>query len=239
LGVNDASDQQRSLDSVSLSDRDRLAEGRDREAEERDVAAHDRDGLAADGSGERSIERSLAALDRTNAARDRASAAADRESARHELAFAGIDDLTGAMNRRAGLVAIQHEMDRAERSGEALTVAFVDTVGLKAVNDTKGHAAGDRMLEAITDCIRADLRPYDLLVRVGGDEFVSTHLGQAVAQVSSRYEKLSDHLAADPEGARMAVGLAAHVHGDSLGDLVGRADQAMLAGRRHSPRRSE
>jgi diguanylate cyclase (GGDEF)-like protein len=215
-----------------MSDRDRAAEERDRGAEGRDLAARGRDDVAANGSGERSIERTLAAMDRTNAARDRASAAADRESARHALAFAGIDDLTGAMNRRAGLAAVRREMDRAERRGEVLTLAFVDTVGLKAVNDTEGHAAGDRMLEAITDCIRQDLRPYDLLVRVGGDEFVSTHSGQEMGQVGARYAKLSHDLAAEPAGARMSVGLAAHQKGDSLGALVERADQAMLAGRR-------
>jgi diguanylate cyclase (GGDEF)-like protein len=123
-------------------------------------------------------------------------------------------------------------MDRADRSGEVLTLAFVDTVGLKGINDTEGHAAGDRVVEAVASCIRQDLRSYDLLVRIGGDEFMSTHPGQGVAQVGARYEKLSRELAEKPGGARITVGLAAHQQGDSLGEFVDRADQAMLAGRR-------
>jgi diguanylate cyclase (GGDEF)-like protein len=220
-----------------MSERDRAAEERDREADRRDVAAQSRDDVAAGISGHRSIERSLAAMDRSDGAQDRASAAADRESARHELAFAGIDDLTGAMNRRHGLAAVQREIDRAERGGEELTLAFVDSVGLKEINDTEGHAAGDRVLEAIGDSIRRDLGPSDLLVRVGGDEFVSTYAGQTVAQVSARYERVSCDLAAKGGGA-VRVGLTARRQGDSLGDLVGRADQAMLSERRSSSIRS-
>jgi diguanylate cyclase (GGDEF)-like protein len=216
-----------------MSDRDQAAEERDRDAERRDVAAQARDDVVA-GKGERSIARALAALDRDNGARDRASAADDRESSRRELASAGLDDLTGAMGRRSGLAAIQREMDRAERSGEELTLAFVDTVGLKAINDTRGHAAGDRVLEAIATAIGDDLRSYDLLVRIGGDEFVCSHSGQDAAQLDARYEGVSRLLDAGESGAKMTVGLAALRPGDSLGELVERADQAMLVDRRTS-----
>ena len=65
-----------------------------------------------------------------------------------ELAAEGIDDLTGAMLRRVGLGAIQREMDRTQRSGEMLVVAYVDVDGLKAVNDNAGHMAGDALLTA-------------------------------------------------------------------------------------------
>jgi diguanylate cyclase (GGDEF)-like protein len=224
---------ERLLDFVSMSDRDRAAEERDREAEGRDLAAQGRDDIAG-ATGERSIVRALAAMDRHIGARDRAAAAADRESARRDLASAGLDDLTGAMGRRAGLAAIQREMDRAERSGEELVLAFVDTVGLKEINDTKGHAAGDRVLEAIATTMKEDLRCHDFLVRVGGDEFVCTHSGQDAAQLDARYEALSGLLAAAASDARMTVGLAALRSGDSLGELIDRADRAMLAVRRSS-----
>jgi diguanylate cyclase (GGDEF)-like protein len=225
-------DQERSLDPISMSVRDQAAEERDREAEERDAAAQARDGLIADGTGEGSIQRALAAMDRINARRDRAQAARDRESARHDLAYAGIDPLTGAMGRGVGLAAIRREMDRAERTGERLVLAYVDAVGLKAINDTSGHTVGDRLLEDIATSLKQDLRPYDLVARVGGDEFVCTHLGQGIDQIAVRYSLLSHHLATKAGGAKMTVGLAALQPGDSLRELVERADLAMIAGRR-------
>ena len=136
------------------------------------------------------------------------------------------------MGRGVGLAAVRREMDRAERTGEQLVLSFVDTVGLKAINDTRGHRAGDRVLEAIATSLKQDLRSYDLVARVGGDEFVCTHLGQSTAQVDARYGLLSRRLAEESNGARVTVGLATFRAGDSLGDLVDRADQAMLADRR-------
>jgi diguanylate cyclase (GGDEF)-like protein len=230
--MNEIDDGGRALDPISASKRDGAADARDRRADLRDVAAAARDDIANAGEGHRSIQRSLASLDRKNAAGDRADAARDRDAARRDLAFEGIDNLTGAMRRRVGLAAVQREMDRAERSGDELTLAFVDTVGLKAINDTRGHAAGDRVLEDIAGSIRGDLRSYDLLVRVGGDEFVCTHWGLDVAHVGARYKSLSRQLDAARGGAKMTVGLASMRPGDSLGELVDRADQAMLADRR-------
>jgi diguanylate cyclase (GGDEF)-like protein len=230
--MSEIDEQGRSLDPISVSERDIAADERDHRADLRDVAADARDDVANAGEGHRSIQRGLASLDRRNAAGDRADAARDRDAARRDLALEGIDGLTGAMRRRVGLAAVQREMDRAERGGDELTLAFVDTVGLKAINDTKGHAAGDQVLEDIAGSIRGDLRSYDLVVRVGGDEFVCTHWGQDVDHVGARYRSLSDQLAVDANGAEMTVGLAAMRPGDSLGELVERADQAMLADRR-------
>jgi diguanylate cyclase (GGDEF)-like protein/PAS domain S-box-containing protein len=170
--------------------------------------------------------------DRRKAVEDRRQAVRDRESADHEHAGEGIDSLTGAMRRRVGLEAIQREMDRAERIGDPLVLAFVDAVGLKLVNDTRGHLAGDTVLEDIVDCITEDLRSYDLVTRVGGDEFVCALPGQTVAQAELRYMDIASHLSQRESGARMTVGFAARQAGDSLSQLVDRADQAMLRIRR-------
>ena len=136
------------------------------------------------------------------------------------------------MGRAVGLAAVRREMDHAERTGEQLVLAFVDTVGLKEINDTWGHGAGDRVLEDVAAGLKEDLRSYDLVARIGGDEFVCTHPGQSAEQVDSRYGELSRRLTAGSTGARMRVGLATLRAGDSLGELVDRADQAMLADRR-------
>lgn len=216
---------------ISATVRDAAAERRDRAAEGRDLAAQVRD-REGDEDGNGSTGPNGASRDRREAAADRRQAARDRESASHELAYEGIDALTGVMRRRVGLAAIQCEMDRCERVGEPLVLAFVDTVGLKAINDTRGHTAGDRVLQDIAGCISDDLRSYDLVTRVGGDEFVCSFSPQTVPQAKVRYREISARLAERASGAQMTVGLAEQQPGDSLEGLVDRADQAMLGARR-------
>jgi diguanylate cyclase (GGDEF)-like protein len=63
-------------------------------------------------------------------------------------------------------------LERARRAEEGLVVAFVDVDGLKQVNDTEGHFAGDALLIPVANSLRAYLRSYDLVMRFGGDEFV-------------------------------------------------------------------
>jgi len=229
-GAGEQGDLGSVLDAGSGTRRDEAAERRDRAAEGRDVAAQARDDDVSDS--EQPGEQSDASRDRRDAAEDRRQAARDRESASHELAYEGIDSLTGVMRRRVGLAAIQREMDRAERTGELLVLAFIDTVGLKAVNDTKGHGAGDRVLKDIAGCITDDLRSYDLVTRVGGDEFVCTMSGQTIAQADLRYQQIALRLGERPSAAQFTVGLAARQKGDSIDELIDRADQAMIGARR-------
>jgi diguanylate cyclase (GGDEF)-like protein len=228
----DGGDRHGSPDALSPSLRDEAAQRRDRDAERRDLAAQLRDGLPGEDGERFAQQREFAAQDREDAAEDRRKAALDRESASYDLAYEGIDSLTGVMRRGVGLAAVQREMNRAERTGETLILAFVDTVGLKAINDTRGHAAGDKVLQEVAACITHDLRSYDLVARIGGDEFVCTLAGQSIAQAGARYREISTRLAAQANGARITIGFASRLEGDSVGDLVDRADQAMLEDRR-------
>jgi diguanylate cyclase (GGDEF)-like protein/PAS domain S-box-containing protein len=214
------------------STRDAAAERRDRAAEGRDIAAQIRDRLLSEGEQDPAGP-GEASQDRRDAADDRRQAAHDRELSSRELANEGIDSLTGVMRRRVGLAAIRREMDRAERTGEPFVLAFVDTVGLKLINDTEGHAVGDRVLRDVADCITETLRRYDLVTRVGGDEFVFTLAETSVPQAEARYAEIAKCLARRSNGAGMTVGLAALVKGDSLAQLVDRADQAMITSRRY------
>lgn len=216
---------------VGVSTRDAAAERRDRAAEGRDLAAQIRDRLFGEGE-QKPVTPGEASQDRRDAADDRRQAAHDRELASQELAHEGIDSLTGVMRRRVGLAAVRREMDRAERSGEPFVLAFVDTVGLKVINDTEGHAVGDRVLQDVASCITTTLRRYDLITRVGGDEFVFTLSEASIPQAEVRCRHIAECLASRASGAGMAVGLAALVKGDSLGQLIDRADQAMIASRR-------
>lgn len=84
-----------------------------------------------------------------------------------ERALAALDQLTGARSRGSGLAELARELARAERTSEPLTVVYVDVDHMKAINDSRGHAAGDDALVAVVEVIRGALRSYDLIVRVG------------------------------------------------------------------------
>jgi diguanylate cyclase (GGDEF)-like protein len=106
-------------------------------------------------------------------------------------------------------------------------LAFVDVDGLKAVNDGRGHAAGDRLLQRVADSVRAKLRSYDLIVRYGGDEFVCTISGQTLADVTRRFALVNTVLADRLDSGSVTVGFAELLHSDSAPDFVARADAAM------------
>jgi diguanylate cyclase (GGDEF)-like protein len=80
------------------------------------------------------------------------------------------DPLTGILNRRGFTSAAQRELERAQRYGHPLALAFVDVRGLKSVNDTRGHQAGDALLREVAALLLASSRSHDLVGRIGGDE---------------------------------------------------------------------
>jgi diguanylate cyclase (GGDEF)-like protein len=85
---------------------------------------------------------------------------------------AATDPLTGLANRRTILEALGVELERCRRSSAPCAVVFADLDHFKHVNDQYGHAAGDAVLSEIAHAMRASLRPYDLVGRYGGEEFV-------------------------------------------------------------------
>ncbi len=103
-------------------------------------------------------------------------------------------------------------------------VAYVDVVGLKAVNDAHGHAAGDRVLQHAVRRIRTQLRSYDSIVRVGGDEFLCVMSGMTIQDARQRFASVQTMLAADPDSLGIRVGFAALEPRDSAAELIQRAD---------------
>ena len=103
---------------------------------------------------------------------DRALLVATR-TATDELQVAAFSDpLTGCSNRRAFERDIERELARCARAELDLCVIAVDIDGLKAVNDSQGHAAGDRVLLQVVETFRRAMRSLDSVYRLGGDEFV-------------------------------------------------------------------
>jgi diguanylate cyclase (GGDEF)-like protein len=82
-----------------------------------------------------------------------------------------IDPLTGVLNRRGFIDAAERELARAQRYGRPFALAYADVRGLKAVNDTQGHLAGDALIRQATGLLEDSARADDVVGRLGGDEF--------------------------------------------------------------------
>lgn len=148
----------------------------------------------------------------------------------------GTDALTGAANR-AGLA---RRAEAALEAGEPFTLMLLDLDGFKAVNDTHGHAAGDAVLVALVQRLRALLREGDLVARLGGDEFAVLLAGAPPRQALADKARAMARAVAVPlgfEGRQLSVGLSVGIashpgDGWALEPLLRAADAAMYASKR-------
>ncbi|WP_127783012.1 sensor domain-containing diguanylate cyclase [Rhodococcus sp. X156] len=162
-----------------------------------------------------------------------------RASAAEHASTARRDPLTRLGNRLAfdeALVAAQQQVD----DGRHVTVLTVDLDGLKQVNDTYGHAAGDQLLRRCADVLRQHSRAEDVCVRLGGDEFavLMPHAGD---MAQHRLVTLSELLGGGDAGSGRvsgSVGMATAAPGTSVADAVREADSAMYAAKRARRARS-
>jgi diguanylate cyclase (GGDEF)-like protein len=145
---------------------------------------------------------------------------------------AQLDELTGAFGRGVGMLLLRRELIRARRGNGRLVLAYIDVDGLKQINDRHGHAAGDVLLREVADAIQQHLRPYDTLVRVGGDEFVCAlaDCTPAIAQV--RFQAIRATLVNAGPRASISVGFAELRLEDTLEELTKRGDLALYAAKR-------
>ncbi len=150
--------------------------------------------------------------------------------------LAAIDSLTDAYNRRFGLVRLQEEFGRALRIEGPLGVLMVDLDHFKAVNDTFGHLAGDRVLRAVAGSMRRVLREGDVLVRYGGEEFLAVLPGASAADLLELAERLRRAVSATEVPDRemrikvtASIGAASYPEHDvaSASELVESADEAL------------
>ena len=206
-------------------------------AGERTQAEHDRGTSLADrgaGAGERTqaeqdrgtslADRGAGAGERTQAEQDRGTSFADRGASAREREHAATDELTGVYLRGPGFVALQRDIARARQNEQQFTVAFVDVDHLKKVNDSGGHAAGDRLLVDVATALGAKLRSHDLIVRYGGDEFVCAFFGVNAVEAARRLALVNAVLADRRERASISFGVAELRPDDSADVLVARAD---------------
>lgn len=133
-----------------------------------------------------------------------------------ELAYQRDHDmLTGLANRRFFDRKLQFELERAYRTATPLSLALIDIDNFKIVNDTHGHATGDKVLEALGALLMNSLRIYDVAARIGGEEFCIILPGargrQAVELTRRILVRFSEIVFESPEGIPFSVTFSAGV----------------------------
>ena len=153
--------------------------------------------------------------------------------------LADTDTLTPLANRRTFVRELERARTLVVRHGEPAAVLFIDLNGLKGINDSYGHKAGDAMILHVARELRAHVRLADVVARIGGDEFavILHRVDREAAHAKAR--SLAQHLSetcVDIGTAVIPVGISCGVamvrSDDSADTVLARADAAMYARRR-------
>jgi len=158
--------------------------------------------------------------------------------------YATFDELTGLVNRRAGLTILEKMVAQASREQRALAVAYVDLDGLKAANDRHGHAEGDWLIQAVSEVLVNAIRKGDLAARLGGDEFLII-LHDCTADGAAIFAQRVDAALAGLQGRHaksypisVSMGIAAYdrsCHATAL-ELLVEADKLMYESKQRKKR---
>lgn len=157
------------------------------------------------------------------------------------------DMLTGMLNRAGFHDAFSRELARAAREGTPLAVVLADVDHFKRINDTWGHQAGDVVLQTVARQLKDCLRPYDLIGRYGGEEFVIVLPGCGASGAVALAERLRTQIAQEvitfPGGSAMvtaSLGVAVSPRGDVTPDtLIRAADRALYRAKQRGRNRVE
>ncbi|MGF6239197.1 diguanylate cyclase (GGDEF)-like protein [Paraburkholderia sp. GAS38] len=156
--------------------------------------------------------------------------------------LATLDPLTQLSNRRGFEALSQHALNVCKRMSRPASLLFFDLNDFKAINDTYGHAEGDRALVGFAEVLRDALRESDVIGRLGGDEFVAlltdSNISETAAVTRRLHEQLAAHNSAAQRGyeIRFSVGQIEYDPQDhaSIAELLAAADAAMYVNKRAS-----
>jgi diguanylate cyclase (GGDEF)-like protein/PAS domain S-box-containing protein len=158
--------------------------------------------------------------------------------------MATIDPLTGALNRRSFNDLFELNVKRLTRYPSPMCLAMLDIDHFKAVNDIQGHQAGDEALRQFSALCQSRARATDIFARFGGEEFMllmpDTNLEGAGIILQRLLEGVADlkiHGASGTFGFHASVGLTDYRSGDTLENLLKRADQALYRAKREGRNR--
>jgi len=157
-----------------------------------------------------------------------------------QLEFQAVTDpLTGLLNRRGFYQTVENLLLRGERSDSSWVLLYLDLDGFKRVNDSLGHDAGDRVLRWVSEQLKACLRPFDILARMGGDEFTALLDLEFPEQAAKIAEKLIERVSIcqQIEGLDIALGASIGIAtypdcGSNLDGLLRASDIAMYEAKR-------
>ncbi|MFP5440631.1 MAG: putative bifunctional diguanylate cyclase/phosphodiesterase [Gammaproteobacteria bacterium] len=145
------------------------------------------------------------------------------------------DPLTGLYNRRRFLEELDQTLATCERYGQTFAVMMIDLDQFKDINETSGHHVGDRLLQRVSDVLRAQARTSDIVSRLGGDEFaiiVQMTGADSAELIAARFCNALDGLEVEGNGTthRISASIGAAlfpVHGANADELLANADIAM------------
>ena len=174
---------------------------------------------------------SLVVLGRLVGYRRRVERAREAELAR--LAQAALtDSLTGLGNHRSFHEDLRREIARRTRSGSCFSLVMLDLNGLKQLNDSLGHQAGDERIRAVADCLRATMRVTDAAYRTGGDEFIVLLPNERAWGALEFARRLQEETRRHPAGPAVTGGIAESVAFETADTLLRRADLALYDAKR-------
>ncbi|ROM17486.1 diguanylate cyclase (GGDEF) domain-containing protein [Pseudomonas sp. NFPP10] len=167
----------------------------------------------------------------------------DMSEVRHlhqQLEYQAVTDpLTGLLNRRGFYQTVENILLRSDRSGKSLVLLYLDLDGFKRVNDSLGHDAGDRVLRWVSEQLKDCLHSFDILGRMGGDEFTALLELSFPEQAAKIAEKLIERLSINQQIDGLEVVLGASIGiaiypdcGSNLDGLLRAADIAMYEAKR-------
>lgn len=165
------------------------------------------------------------------------------------LRFAATHDfLTSLLNRSEILAALEREFARGGRESKPATVILVDIDHFKRVNDTLGHAAGDETLKEVARRLKVDLRPYDVVGRYGGEEFLIILPGCNLEHGARRADEIRRLVSKDPietplgtSSVTVSMGLTATGgrRDRPVSDFLHEADQSLYLAKKNGRNRVE
>jgi two-component system, cell cycle response regulator len=149
-----------------------------------------------------------------------------------------VDELTQLNNRRGFFELARQTLKIAKREHHAMALFFIDLNGLKQINDTLGHLAGDEALRTAAEILRETFRDSDILARIGGDEFVA--LAHVTRDTNALRQRLRDNLATSNQTGRRPFVLDVSIGttvvnvttDDDIEAMIARADAAMYEEKR-------